>query len=76
MEEIAILQGSCVPGWLQTQIVAKDDFELLTLVPPPPECWDYGHVPPWLVYVMLTWNQDLRHAKTAFYQLSYVIVLH
>lgn len=36
-------QVSCNPGWLQTYCEAKDDFELLILVPSPPECWDMLH---------------------------------
>lgn len=38
-----------LPGTLH---VAKDDFELLVLLPPPPKCWDGGRAPPHLVYVV------------------------
>lgn len=32
-------QALCHPGWFWTSYVGKDDLELLTLPPPPPECW-------------------------------------
>lgn len=38
----------CIPGWLLTcyQYVAKDKFELLTLLPLPFKCWNDRCVPP------------------------------
>jgi hypothetical protein len=29
----------------QTQYIAEGGLEFLVLVPPPPRCWDYRHVP-------------------------------
>lgn len=30
---------------LELSFEAKDNLQLLILLPPPPVCWDYGHVP-------------------------------
>lgn len=44
---------SCSPGWPPTWYVAEKDLELLTLLSPPPKCWNYRFVPPHPVYVVL-----------------------
>lgn len=41
---------SYIPGWPGTECVAKGDLELLVPLPPLPECWDYGHMAPYLLY--------------------------
>jgi hypothetical protein len=37
-----------------TNVVSKNIIELLVILPLPPECWDYRHTPPHLVYTVLT----------------------
>ena len=46
------------PGCPQTPYVATDDFELLILLSPPAESWDYRRTPPTLVYIVL--GMELR----------------
>lgn len=41
------------PGWSQTHYVAKDDLELLILLPPPHKFWDDGWVSLCPVYTVL-----------------------
>lgn len=36
--------GSHIPGWPQIYIAAEDGLELLTVLPPPLEYWDYKYV--------------------------------
>lgn len=45
--------------------MAKDDFELLTLLPTSPEDWSHRQVPPHLVYVELGINVDLHKCWTS-----------
>lgn len=37
---------SGIPGWPQTHYVTDNDLELLKLLTPPPDNWNYGDVPP------------------------------
>ena len=39
-------QGLLHSTWARTCFVTDDDLELLVLLPPPPQYWDYRHVPP------------------------------
>lgn len=41
---------SYIPGWPGTECLSKDDLELFVLLPPLPECWDYRHAAPDLIY--------------------------
>lgn len=34
----------------------EDSLELLTFLSPPSECWDYKHIPAYLIYVVLELN--------------------
>lgn len=40
MSVMMIDRVSCIPGWLTTPYVVKDDLELLILLPPPRKSWD------------------------------------
>lgn len=44
---------SCIPGWSQSGHVAEDNLELIILLLPPPECWDYRHMSPLMVFKVL-----------------------
>lgn len=51
---IVELRYSRKPSWLQTSNIAKDDFELLILWPPPPlQSWNYRLVSTLSIYVIL-----------------------
>jgi hypothetical protein len=53
------------PNWPQNDCVSKNDLDLLTLLPPLPEYWDYRHASPWLVYVVIgSATQSLMNAST------------
>lgn len=57
----------CSSGWLWTYLVTKDDFELLTLLLPPPLCWGCTVHRSW---VAGNGSQDFVHASQEFYQLN------
>lgn len=42
MSVMMIDRVSCIPGWLTTPYVVKDDLELLILLPPPRKSWGRG----------------------------------
>jgi hypothetical protein len=42
----AILNSLGSLAWPGTCYVAQTDLELKILLPEPPKCWDYRHVPP------------------------------
>lgn len=44
---------SCSQDWPWTCYGVEGDLELLILLPPSPECWDYSNTPPHLIYVLL-----------------------
>lgn len=45
---------SCILGWAQAYNEAIDDFELLTLLSSPTECWECRHAPPCLLSFWVT----------------------
>lgn len=61
-------RDSCSPDWPQTGFVAKDDFDLLTILYLSPECYDYRHVPPHLVHTEL----GIQPKAECMHQLSHV----
>lgn len=63
----------CRPGWPQTSYIAEDDFELLTLPPPPPAWCGNRCVPPrpQLMWCW-KWNLGLCEWKQAFCQPSHI----
>lgn len=57
------------PGYPLTYYIAKNGFELVTFLPPPPEFWDHRWVPPHLVlYGAGDGIQNFTHARQAFCQ--------
>lgn len=54
--------------------VAEADLEFLILVPLFPKCWNYRHVPPWLVYEVLGTEPGISFILGKPYQLSHQIV--
>lgn len=41
------------PGWPQAPYVARNDLELLILLPPTPQSEEYGYISPSAVFAML-----------------------
>lgn len=59
------------PDWPLTGFVAKDDFDLLTILYLSPECYGYRHVPPHPVYRVGDTTQGRMHDRQALHQLNH-----
>lgn len=58
------------PYFLRQPHTAQDDLELLILLPPPLECFDYRREPPHLVYEGVGTKPSML-ARQAFYRQRY-----
>lgn len=63
-ECFVLKQGLYSPGWPETPCVAKDNLELLMLLPLPLECWDYRWVTLLLNYAALKIEAKVLSVQT------------
>lgn len=61
----------CVVGVCRAwSSVGEDDLGLLVLLPLPPSCWNYRHVPLWLILCDGCWGWAQLCSRQGFYKLS------
>lgn len=60
------------PDWSETCYIVKDDLELLVLLLPHPECWDYWHVLSCPLYEVLGIVPEFQECRQLLYQLSHI----